>query len=334
MADASPPSPRDQVAFKQHGESLNAAHHAFARYCEPFNAECRAFGRLKEAGCEDLAIRCFGYVLLSEENEVSLKCKFKNMKLSFDGDGTGDIHNNSPYSWRALFRGKGGKRPPIRGILKECGQEADVPTEEYFNQMHQSIVSLQQLGIVRLDIDPERFIDGKLADFSMAYTTPHFALNPELNKDLTPNQVAMVDFEAFRVSLADYLAFNRAVNYYTDLAVDEHNKYYRHSQNSKGDGKRPEIKVLGIPDTEHPLDPDEFYTWVNPRSYDWRLKKQVDREAPGEGEPSMQGYSPGWIYHCDDAKKAAVLIRGRDIDEQLFQFNGGLFWPKDVRVEE
>lgn len=41
-------------------------------YSDPFNNECRAFGRLREAGCEDLAVKCFGYVLLDEESEQQL----------------------------------------------------------------------------------------------------------------------------------------------------------------------------------------------------------------------------------------------------------------------
>lgn len=39
---------------------------AFYNYSEPFSAECRAFGRLWDAGWEELAIRCFAYVLLDE----------------------------------------------------------------------------------------------------------------------------------------------------------------------------------------------------------------------------------------------------------------------------
>jgi Kinetochore Sim4 complex subunit FTA2 len=41
---------------------------AFYNYSEPFSAECRAFGRFKESGHEELAIQCFGYVLLDEEH--------------------------------------------------------------------------------------------------------------------------------------------------------------------------------------------------------------------------------------------------------------------------
>ena len=45
--------------------------------------------------------------------------------------------------------------------------------------MRQAIVSFQQLGIIRFDISPRQFIDGKLGDFSVAVITPHIMTNPE-----------------------------------------------------------------------------------------------------------------------------------------------------------
>lgn len=41
----------------------------FIDYLDPFNCECRAYGRLKQEGCEDLAVRAYGYVLLTREQE-------------------------------------------------------------------------------------------------------------------------------------------------------------------------------------------------------------------------------------------------------------------------
>lgn len=41
---------------------------AFYNYMDPFNCEYRAFGRLQEADREELALKCFGYLLLDEEH--------------------------------------------------------------------------------------------------------------------------------------------------------------------------------------------------------------------------------------------------------------------------
>ncbi|MBE3049797.1 hypothetical protein IMZ48_46330 [Candidatus Bathyarchaeota archaeon] len=47
------------------------------------------------------------------------------------------------------------------------------PTEMDFDLMRRAIVSFQQLGIIWFNISPQQFIDGKLANFSVAVTTLH-----------------------------------------------------------------------------------------------------------------------------------------------------------------
>ena len=48
---------------------------ALMDYSDPFNAECRAFARLKELGREDLAVRVHGYVSLPLTKEMLKKIK-------------------------------------------------------------------------------------------------------------------------------------------------------------------------------------------------------------------------------------------------------------------
>ncbi|CAK7211959.1 hypothetical protein SCUCBS95973_001300 [Sporothrix curviconia] len=43
-----------------------------AAYGDPFYNECRAFGSLQESGHADMAIECFGYVLIDEEHERAM----------------------------------------------------------------------------------------------------------------------------------------------------------------------------------------------------------------------------------------------------------------------
>lgn len=54
-------------------ETDKEAWDAFCPYIEPFYAECRAFGRLHETGHQDLAIECYGYVLLDKQQEDVLR---------------------------------------------------------------------------------------------------------------------------------------------------------------------------------------------------------------------------------------------------------------------
>jgi hypothetical protein len=43
---------------------------------EPFHSECRAFGRLKEVDRENLAVRCYEYIFLDQDQEALLSTKF------------------------------------------------------------------------------------------------------------------------------------------------------------------------------------------------------------------------------------------------------------------
>lgn len=44
-------------------------HKDYINYLDPFHCECRVYGRLKQEGREDLAVRAYGYVLLTQAQE-------------------------------------------------------------------------------------------------------------------------------------------------------------------------------------------------------------------------------------------------------------------------
>ena len=44
----------------------------FIDYLDPFNCECRAYGRLKQEAREDLAVRVYGYITLTREQEKAV----------------------------------------------------------------------------------------------------------------------------------------------------------------------------------------------------------------------------------------------------------------------
>lgn len=41
-------------------------------YLTPFRCECRAYGRSKQEGREDLAVKSHGYLLLTREQEIKV----------------------------------------------------------------------------------------------------------------------------------------------------------------------------------------------------------------------------------------------------------------------
>ncbi|KAG5931505.1 hypothetical protein E4U53_001737 [Claviceps sorghi] len=125
-----------------------------AQYAEPFNCECRAYGRLQETGYEDLAIKSFGYLLLDEEHERILMDQFSHKHLEFDESDPIFFPEN--------------RRPPLRGIVKEFGysdKQRKFRTKDA-RMILGNVYQFHQLGIIRLDLSLPQFINGKLADFT------------------------------------------------------------------------------------------------------------------------------------------------------------------------
>ncbi|KAI0469797.1 hypothetical protein GGR56DRAFT_668438 [Xylariaceae sp. FL0804] len=90
----------------------------FYGYSEPFRRECRAFGRLKEAGHEESAISCYSLT--------------GDMELPGDVDISQAGCSPSEMAVR-----------PIRGIVKDMGSQA--------RKLLRDVVKSQQLGIISVD---------------------------------------------------------------------------------------------------------------------------------------------------------------------------------------
>lgn len=100
----------------------------FYNYSEPFSCECRAFGRLQEAGHENLAVDCFGYVLLDEDHERALHTQFPDKFFNGNPDNPHDDGADEETNMRTRFLGRDGRKPPLRGIVKEFCPRPMAPT--------------------------------------------------------------------------------------------------------------------------------------------------------------------------------------------------------------
>ncbi|ERS95631.1 hypothetical protein HMPREF1624_08147 [Sporothrix schenckii ATCC 58251] len=178
-----------------------------AQYSDPFYSECRAFGRLHETGHTELAIPCYGYVLLDEAHERKLTEQFKleyNGSIDFPGD----------EDMRGLYLGeRSGKPPPLRGIIKKLGSTIDPwsPANVRVRTMRRILrdtIRLHQLGIFYLDLRPEQLVDNMMCDFSTAFTVPHFMASPELNPKLAEKDLAAMEHEVFLYTINDYWSFS------------------------------------------------------------------------------------------------------------------------------
>ncbi|KAF4420240.1 pectate lyase c [Fusarium acutatum] len=137
----------------------------------PFENECRTFGRLKDVGREDLAVKVHGYVALSPTDTIAKKLEAARSTMI------------SPYAKLVWFLGM--DNGPSMGIVKDWVDEVEYDDEytydlyqqvvqvSHFPRMLEGLRELHKHGIVVLDLSARQYVNGTLVDLSMASTVPH-----------------------------------------------------------------------------------------------------------------------------------------------------------------
>lgn len=277
---------------------------AFYPYAEPFSCECRAFGRLQETGHEDLALKCFGYLLLDQDNERAIYSRFPDTNFNGDMDYPAGDEN------RRRFLGRDGRPPPLRGIVKELGHQAD--ESELQSAVATKILGdirlLQQLGILNIDVATRQIFNDKLCDFSTAITVPHFVTTPELNPSLTPQMRAALELETFWLTNDDYLAFdNMLFDWNLQYAKDKGTIAVRAYPGGHGTPLLRRYELRNVAARER------VFTHVDPRRYNWKRRTK--------GTPvRLRANPPFWVYSCGDPPWLANKLRNSN------QSNGTLSW--------
>ncbi|KAJ4209583.1 hypothetical protein NW759_013437 [Fusarium solani] len=143
-------------------------------YTTSFNSECRVFGRLKEVGREDLAVRVHGYmpVYLNEQVEEQFKIALDNCSFLNSPSGAQLLDHLNPEE-------------PVMAIVKDwvpgghpAHDESDQKEGEWlrptkFPKMLRDLKELHKCGIVVRDLKYQQYINGTIVDFSHAWTIPH-----------------------------------------------------------------------------------------------------------------------------------------------------------------
>ncbi|KAI0405748.1 kinetochore Sim4 complex subunit FTA2-domain-containing protein [Xylaria palmicola] len=158
-------------------------------YTDPFYAECRAYGRIKEALDkgdirEKIAAKCHGYIFLDADAQRWLE----NQGIDL---GT-DMLNEE------LIPIVGGAGRP-RAIVKDfeiAGPALDKQTPLQIRKCFRRVWLLNKLGIYNRDVREDNFRNGWLVDFDTSYTLPHdlySALPPFEAKATQGEDVAMFE---------------------------------------------------------------------------------------------------------------------------------------------
>ncbi|PHH92216.1 hypothetical protein CDD83_8416 [Cordyceps sp. RAO-2017] len=164
---------------------------------DPFFAECRAYGRIKEAQAKrmlkrEVAVRCEGFLLLQDEDRKILEGKgvdFEEQDVAEGGDcnsGGGGIDDQKEkeqkdFVDRPQKPGKRQGRQPVRAIVKELASTESGVEAPSLRRILRNISKLNRLDIYNQNIRKDNFRNEKLVDFGSSWTEPHCIL--EADKD-------------------------------------------------------------------------------------------------------------------------------------------------------
>ncbi|KAG8167376.1 hypothetical protein KVR01_003065 [Diaporthe batatas] len=148
---------------------------SYVDYYDPFNCECRVYGRLRDEERQDLAVRAYGYLLLTPEQE-----KFVAEKETGDPQPQGLEILDGDGFWERWEEHRG---QTVRAIVKELvvprpGETGPLEFQaSHVPQMWNDLDTLHSLGILVRDIHYANYLSGKLVDFSRAWTMYHPSLD-------------------------------------------------------------------------------------------------------------------------------------------------------------
>ncbi|KAH8774678.1 kinetochore Sim4 complex subunit FTA2-domain-containing protein [Diaporthe sp. PMI_573] len=229
-------------------------------YYEPFNCECRVYGRLRQEGREDVAARAHGYILLSPDQERFITERHTgNPPLQDEGAGDGRPLNGDEGPW---FRWEEHRGYHVRAIVKDlmvdgngnlCGEfrSSQAP------QMYEDLETLHSLGILVRDVHMGNYRDGKLVDFSRAFTMYHPGLDRPVEYLMERcrfeegmNLLEMVEDDG-NAPDASRVEFPQGLSRYLEGDVGIDPRDYNWRKWGDGDGFQPDDLFLSLEDETH-----------------------------------------------------------------------------------
>ncbi|KAK7983571.1 hypothetical protein PG989_010973 [Apiospora arundinis] len=159
-------------------------------YFDAFSCECRAYGRIREAGLEQYVARCYGYIKLARSDFIPL---LQHTELLERRLGYKQRHQGRPF--RAIVKEYVKTDPNIHPPLPNLGTYNVRWTNRVFRDANDAkhlirgVKRLQKSGILVRDINSGNVMNGRLVDFSRAWTVPH----PVLVKEKIGNTVDFMD---------------------------------------------------------------------------------------------------------------------------------------------
>ncbi|KAF4340171.1 hypothetical protein FBEOM_5868 [Fusarium beomiforme] len=136
---------------------------AFDWHFSPFENECRAFGRLKERGAENLAVKVHGWVCLTI-GQIETKL------IASGAEGSGLLKFTHYYIYGIVKDWVDMTSYHDPSLRQKFDQMAMV---KHFPRMLRNLHQLHYHGITVRDLRIDQYINGTLVDLSLASTVPH-----------------------------------------------------------------------------------------------------------------------------------------------------------------
>ncbi|KAL1872711.1 hypothetical protein Daus18300_004257 [Diaporthe australafricana] len=220
-----------------------ASSQAYVDYYDPFNCECRAYGRLAQEGRADLAVLAHGYLLLTPQQEAEVTPMITG-GLEYEPDDQEPLGTLDGESSGADGKSTGDN---LSELVEDDSLEVAFNTGRVSaSTMWRDLEDLHSLGILMRDIHIGNYIGGRLVDFSRAWTMYHPGLDRIHPRNLA--RFRMLDTHGLLVMLQDWWVATPGVN------------------------------EMEIPESLHNCDAGGNDYGTDPRGYDW-LRWEEDGEA-------------------------------------------------------
>lgn len=150
---------------------------------DPFYAECRAYQRIAESGKKRaVAVKCHGFISIAATQETFFDTIF------------GIVDWNRPQEELDLPLSK---QQPFRALVKDLVEKEPAVTKRLVSSMWRQLRDLNRLRIYVMDIKWDNYRGGRLVDFSVAWTEPHFEFREDINSAEEINMNRQLDTIAF-----------------------------------------------------------------------------------------------------------------------------------------
>ncbi|KAF5634641.1 hypothetical protein F52700_5834 [Fusarium sp. NRRL 52700] len=258
-----------------------------------FYNECRVFGRLKELDRGHLAIKAYGYLEFNLDDE-RVQQKFlpfleKGERPYFISQGKKDFTTADMIRFRFQHNDL---KTPLMAIVKEWiplpGSQVMpyVLTQKQMRSLPQLLRNLHGLhksGIVVRDLKMQQYLDGKLVDFSFAWTIPHvFGPESGLRPRWSFESMAAWDLKCFQDILD---RFDKKANE-TVPRIRKHNQVaWRKDDLYDHLRPRPQIYGPSLPMLiyDGPVQPMMHRPPFDPAKFNWRAVQKSTKNKGATG---------------------------------------------------